>query len=228
MRKIIISLTLLTLILSTFISAGNHKLTGSITDEDGKPLIGILVSILPLSIKNADKLVTVSDVKGEYLFADLDRGKYLIAASTLDGTDIQEKTVSLGEGLKYRRDFVMQLKATKSMKRDTVDTEWVLRSGKRDILRDRTYMVSEKVDQKKTAPVHESPQLQGAIKLMRESYLSDKSESLNKTELNLSGQINETDNWSLAAQIQERKDQKPTLAAFGKYTQEVLPEYDFI
>ncbi|MBN2136117.1 MAG: TonB-dependent receptor [Acidobacteria bacterium] len=229
MKKTLPALLIILLLINLSVFADYYRLTGKVHDTKGKPLLGVLISLLPVTTQQTEKMVAVTDINGEYNFENLPKGKYKVAATTLDGNSSQEYQVSLGEGIIYKRDFTLNLAAVRSMKTKPVDTEWVLRSSKRDILRNDANASIPKV-QKTNVNTHPDnllgDNLQAAIKLERESSDLQKA-PVNKTQVEFSGVFRDHSAFEVSALVSENPDFQPTFSAIGKYRNKILNNFGF-
>lgn len=213
-------------LLSSNLITNDRFLSGKVIDENGRPVLGALISLLQLAPERGEKLVTVTDVKGNYKFKNVTIGKYKIAATSLDGTSFEEKTINVDGGLQAKSDFILNLKASKSINKKSVDLDWELRSEKRDILRkenpNSTTNLASIEDPRKT----NTDKIRGEIKVTHKALLASQSNPSDSTQINFSGNPDNNSQWSLGATLNSTNNLQPTLSAIGKYRQKVASDMD--
>lgn len=212
--------------ISTNIVSNDRFLSGKVTDESGKPVLGALISLLQLSPEKGEKLVTVTDVNGNYKFKNMTIGKYKIAATSLDGSSFNEKIINVENGIQFKSDFILNLKASKSINKKTVDLDWKLRSEKRDILRKETVTENAKTASLESPYDSNGYKLDGEFKITHDAFSSSQMNSSDRTRVILRGSPDENSQWSIDASLNNSGNLQPTLSAIGKYRQKLLSDLD--
>jgi hypothetical protein len=226
LKYLLISLAIIAFLSSPIIS-NDRNLSGKVFDENGKPILGVLISLLQVSPESGEKLVTVTDLNGNYKFKNMSVGKYKIAATSLDGSSFEEKTIRVDGALTIKSDFVLNLKASKSINKRTVDLDWQLRSEKRDILRKESVSQPYQIASLEDARINGIGGIKGEINVIHESYFKSQTSPSDRTQVNLNGYNGANSQWSLGASLQNTVNLQPTLSAIGKYRQKVLSDFNW-
>lgn len=225
--KYLLIFSIILLFLTNSISSNDRNLTGRVLDENGKPVLGALISLLQVSPERGEKLVTVTDVNGNYKFKNMSVGKYKIVATSLDGSSFQEKTIKVENPLINKSDFILNLQASKSINKRTVDLDWQLRSEKRDILRKESSSQPTDVALLEDPKLNDKAGIKGKIDVIHESYLKSQMAPSERTRVSLNGSDGNYSQWSLGASLQNATNLQPTLSVIGKYRQQVLSDFNW-
>jgi outer membrane receptor protein involved in Fe transport len=226
MKINLLLIAFLIFLLSPNLISNDRYLSGRVMDDSGNPVLGALISLLQISPERGEKLVTVTDVNGNYKFKNMTIGKYKIAATSLDGTSFEEKTIKIEGGLQFRSDFILNLKASKSINKKSVDLNWELRSEKRDILRKEGSTATPQLTTLEDTRKTNIDGIRGEIKLTNKSLFSSQTNPSDSTQVNFSGSMDNNSQWSLGATLSNAANFQPTLSAIGKYRQKIASDLD--
>ncbi len=223
----ILAILIFALIITPLVSATGHNLKGTVKDSEGKPLLGVLISILPVNSNTADKMVSVTDLNGNYKFENLPKGKYKIAATTLDGKFAEQQTVRITNEFVNRKDFIINLQAVKSLNLKPVDTEYVLRSKNRDILRQESTTEAPKIYNNLTPPQKSNLEgINAEFQVAQEQFSGENKSPVQKTSLGFRGSFYDDSDWQLSAELKNKDNLKPIFSAIGKYRHKISNNFD--
>jgi len=225
-KNLLVFVTILTFIPNSILS-NDRNLTGKVFDENGKPVLGVLISLLQISPERGEKLVTVTDLNGNYKFKSMSVGKYRIAATSLDGSSFEEKTIKVDGALTIKSDFILNLLASKSVNKKTVDLDWQLRSEKRDVLRRDSSAQPVQTATLEDNRMSGKSGIKGEINIIHESYFKSQTSQNDRTRVSLNGSDGVNSQWSIGASLQNTANLQPTLSAIGKYRQKVLSDLNW-
>jgi len=225
--KYLLVLVTIVIFIPNSILSNDRNLTGRVFDENGKPVLGVLISLLQISPERGEKLVTVTDLNGNYKFKNMSVGKYKIAATSLDGSSFEEKTIRVDGALTIKSDFILNLQASKSVNKKTVDLDWQLRSEKRDVLRKDSSAQPVQTAALEDTRMNGKSGIKGEINVIHESYLKSQTSPSDRTRVSLNGSDGVNSQWSIGASLQNTANLQPTLSAIGKYRQKVLSDLNW-
>lgn len=183
-------------------------ISGRVLDVSGQPILGALVEL-----QGSRELLVLSDRAGYFRLVGLSPGLYQLSAKVLGFMHQVVQQVSLKPGQRLRVELVLkELPLEVAAQQQAVDLSWLLRRGKRDILRSRSLGFDG-------TPVEASAsELKGSF--TAEMALRDEIESRQAlVELKAA----EGSNWLLKAGFRQLEGM--SLAAFGSWQQRLSPSH---
>lgn len=183
------------------------ELEGVVEDSRGLPLLGAFVAVIPLG-SDQPHGITVTDVRGQFAFADLPEGLYTLLVGSLGfaGTVVQGINVPGAEPVNLQ--LTAQGERELAVMEAPLDLGWALRRGKRDVLRSTdTTLVSDTGDVDTTrsfwAPAGSADTF--PTPLTGEFRLWSFASTNNQRTIGVSSfALGEGDSWSLTAHVGDR------------------------